>query len=93
MGVGVGVTVVGVRVGAGFWATVILTVPPMSTVSPTAFDSLFAARLEEADEFYRTLAPADGDADAAAVMRHHFLKVLQTTPTAYRRLFGMRVAS
>ena len=30
---------------------------------------------------------------AAAVMRHHFLKVLQTTPTAYRRLFGMRVAS
>jgi transcriptional regulator GlxA family with amidase domain len=30
---------------------------------------------------------------AAAVMRHHFVKVLQTTPTAYRRLFGMRVAS
>ncbi len=27
---------------------------------------------------------------AAAVMRHHFLKVLQTTPTAYRRLFGVR---
>ena len=30
---------------------------------------------------------------AAAVMRHHFLKVLQTTPTQYRRLFGVRVAS
>ena len=30
---------------------------------------------------------------AAAVMRHHFVKVLQTTPTAYRRLFGVRVAS
>lgn len=29
----------------------------------------------------------------AAVMRHHFLKVLQTTPTAYRRAFGARVAS
>ena len=27
---------------------------------------------------------------AAAVMRHHFLKVLQTTPTQYRRLFGPR---
>jgi transcriptional regulator GlxA family with amidase domain len=27
---------------------------------------------------------------AAAVMRHHFVKVLQTTPTAYRRLFGRR---
>ena len=30
---------------------------------------------------------------AAAVMRHHFLKVLQTTPTQYRRLFGLRAAS
>ena len=28
----------------------------------------------------------------AAVMRHHFLKVLQTTPTNYRRTFGARVA-
>jgi transcriptional regulator GlxA family with amidase domain len=27
---------------------------------------------------------------AAAVMRHHFVKVLGTTPTAYRRLFGVR---
>jgi transcriptional regulator GlxA family with amidase domain len=26
----------------------------------------------------------------AAVMRHHFLKVLQTTPTAYRRTFSCR---
>ena len=26
----------------------------------------------------------------AAVMRHHFLKVLQTTPTNYRRAFGAR---
>ncbi|ANJ27663.1 GlxA family transcriptional regulator [Agromyces aureus] len=30
---------------------------------------------------------------AAAVMRHHFVKVLQTTPTAYRRLFGTRAES
>ena len=30
---------------------------------------------------------------AAAVMRHHFLKVLQTTPTQYRRVFGLRAAS
>jgi len=28
----------------------------------------------------------------AAVMRHHFIKVLQTTPTAYRRTFGERLA-
>lgn len=28
----------------------------------------------------------------AAVMRHHFVKVLQTTPTAYRRTFGARRA-
>jgi transcriptional regulator GlxA family with amidase domain len=28
----------------------------------------------------------------AAVMRHHFVKVLQTTPTAYRRAFGSRRA-
>ncbi|MET4160153.1 helix-turn-helix domain-containing protein [Agromyces sp. PvR057] len=30
---------------------------------------------------------------ASAVMRHHFVKVLQTTPTAYRRLFGVRAGS
>jgi transcriptional regulator GlxA family with amidase domain len=29
----------------------------------------------------------------AAVMRHHFLKVLQTTPTAYRRAFGARLSA
>ncbi|MCW4385008.1 helix-turn-helix domain-containing protein [Salinibacterium sp. SYSU T00001] len=28
----------------------------------------------------------------AAVMRHHFVKSLQTTPTAYRRTFGPRAA-
>jgi len=35
---------------------------------------------------------AEAGFGAAAVMRHHFLKVLQTTPTAYRRAFGSRVA-
>lgn len=29
----------------------------------------------------------------AAVMRHHFLKVLQATPTAYRRTFGARASA
>jgi transcriptional regulator GlxA family with amidase domain len=29
----------------------------------------------------------------AAVLRHHFLKVLQTTPTTYRRAFGAQLAS
>jgi transcriptional regulator GlxA family with amidase domain len=28
----------------------------------------------------------------AAVMRHHFVKVLQTSPQAYRRAFGLREA-
>lgn len=36
---------------------------------------------------------ADAGFGTAAVMRHHFLKVLQTTPTAYRRAFGSRMAS
>jgi transcriptional regulator GlxA family with amidase domain len=31
---------------------------------------------------------ADTGFGSAAVMRHHFLRVLQTTPTAYRRAFG-----
>lgn len=35
---------------------------------------------------------ADTGFGAAAVMRHHFLKTLQTTPTAYRRAFGERLA-
>jgi hypothetical protein len=26
------------------------------------------------------------------VLRHHFLKVLQTTPTSYRRAFGSLLA-
>ena len=30
----------------------------------------------------------DSGFGTAAVMRHHFLKVLQTTPTSYRRTFG-----
>ncbi|MEX1078683.1 MAG: helix-turn-helix domain-containing protein [Homoserinimonas sp.] len=36
---------------------------------------------------------AESGFGTAAVMRHHFLKVLQTTPTAYRRAFGALVAS
>ncbi len=35
----------------------------------------------------------DAGFGTAAVMRHHFLKVLQTTPTAYRRTFGPRSAA
>jgi transcriptional regulator GlxA family with amidase domain len=35
---------------------------------------------------------AEAGFGTAAVMRHHFLKVLQTTPTAYRRAFGARLA-
>ena len=47
--------------------------------------------LETTDLPLETVAAETGFG-AAAVMRHHFLRVLQTTPTAYRRTFGERVA-
>jgi transcriptional regulator GlxA family with amidase domain len=47
--------------------------------------------LEETDDSLETVAQ-DAGFGTAAVMRHHFLKVLQTTPTAYRRTFGAREA-
>jgi transcriptional regulator GlxA family with amidase domain len=47
--------------------------------------------LEESDSGLETIAQQTGFG-TAAVMRHHFLKVLQTTPTAYRRTFGARQA-
>lgn len=43
--------------------------------------------LEDSDSGLETVAQETGFG-TAAVMRHHFLKVLQTTPTAYRRAFG-----
>ena len=43
--------------------------------------------LEETSRSLEEVA-ADTGFGAAAVMRHHFVKVLQTTPTAYRRTFG-----
>jgi len=45
--------------------------------------------LEETDRSLEAIA-GDTGFGGAAVMRHHFLKVLQTTPTAYRRTFGRR---
>lgn len=47
--------------------------------------------LEETTLSLETVAQDTGFG-TAAVMRHHFLKVLQTTPTAYRRAFGAREA-
>lgn len=47
--------------------------------------------LEGGDEPLEVVAQRAGFG-TAAVMRHHFLKVLQTTPTAYRRAFGARAA-
>lgn len=44
--------------------------------------------LEETDGGLESIAQETGFG-TAAVMRHHFLKVLQTTPTAYRRTFGL----
>ncbi|MBW4033085.1 MAG: helix-turn-helix domain-containing protein [Acidobacteria bacterium] len=47
--------------------------------------------LEQTDEGLEQIARLTGFG-AASVMRHHFLKVLQTTPTNYRRAFGDRKA-
>jgi transcriptional regulator GlxA family with amidase domain len=47
--------------------------------------------LEQTDEGLEQIAQLAGFG-TAAVMRHHFLKVLQTTPTNYRRTFGARAA-
>ena len=47
--------------------------------------------LEETTSSLESVAQDTGFG-TAAVMRHHFLKVLQTTPTAYRRTFGAREA-
>lgn len=45
--------------------------------------------LEQTDEGLEQVARLAGFG-TAAVMRHHFLKVLQITPTAYRRTFSCR---
>lgn len=47
--------------------------------------------LETTDLGFETIAQRTGFG-TAAVLRHHFLKVLQTTPTSYRRAFGLRLA-
>ena len=47
--------------------------------------------LEQTDLSLETVA-ADTGFGAVAVMRHHFVRVLQTTPTAYRRAFCQRVS-
>ena len=47
--------------------------------------------LEESDEGLEQVAQEAGFG-TASVMRHHFLKVLGTTPSTYRRAFGARAA-
>ena len=47
--------------------------------------------LEQTDHGLESIA-ADCGFGTAAVMRHHFVKTLQTTPTSYRRAFGPRAA-
>lgn len=47
--------------------------------------------LEESDLGLEQIAQQTGFG-TAAVMRHHFVKVLQTSPQAYRRAFGVREA-
>ncbi|CBK40890.1 conserved protein of unknown function [Nitrospira defluvii] len=45
-------------------------------LDPQAFDAVFAARLEEADEFYAALAPANVSEDARMVQRQAFAGLL-----------------
>jgi transcriptional regulator GlxA family with amidase domain len=48
--------------------------------------------LEQTDQPLERVAQ-DCGFGTASVMRHHFVKVLQTTPTAYRRAFGERASA
>jgi AraC family transcriptional activator FtrA len=48
-------------------------------------------RLEKTDEAIDQIAEAVG-LETAATLRHHFSRVLGTTPTAYRRRFSTRLA-
>ncbi|MBC7590507.1 MAG: helix-turn-helix domain-containing protein [Salinibacterium sp.] len=49
-------------------------------------------QLEQTDDSLELIAQATGFG-TASVMRHHFVKVLQVSPQAYRRAFGLRLAS
>lgn len=51
---------------------------------------LRAQQLLEESELGLEAIAADTGFGTASVMRHHFVKVLRTTPTAYRRTFGPR---
>ncbi|MDJ0336537.1 helix-turn-helix domain-containing protein [Salinibacterium sp. G-O1] len=48
--------------------------------------------LEQTDDSLELIAQAAGFG-TASVMRHHFVKVLQVSPLAYRRTFGLGLAS
>ena len=48
--------------------------------------------LEETDRGLETIAQETGFG-TAAVMRHHFVKMLNVSPQSYRRAFGARLAS
>jgi transcriptional regulator GlxA family with amidase domain len=48
--------------------------------------------LEQTSQGLESIAAETGFG-TAAVMRHHFVKTLQTTPTAYRRTFGEHISS
>ncbi len=48
--------------------------------------------LEQTDDSLELVAQATGFG-TASVMRHHFVKVLQVSPLAYRRAFGLGLAS
>ncbi len=49
-----------------------------AALEPRTFDALFDARIREADEFYRLLAPAHGSDDVRSVQRQAFAGLLWT---------------
>jgi hypothetical protein len=61
------------RIGGGeavVWRLRLTDEPPRPTASPFAgFEHVFAARMHDADEFYRSVIPASSSPDAANVMR------------------------
>lgn len=52
---------------------------------------LRAQQLLEQTDFGLEQVASEAGFGIAAVMRHHFVKTLQTTPAAYRRTFGERI--
>ena len=61
-------------------------------VGTLPYPSVMSSRTVAAIATRATIAQETGFG-TASVMRHHFVKTLQISPLAYRRAFGLRLAS